>query len=173
MIKHEYYGRPLNSLPDECFDQPFEGLSGALPAAVLAAVDTVPCEADEPWFLGYTFSGGHGCDKYCAAVLSLPLRPDIYKVVSVIADGDFTEEYLGYFNALPLTDRQLVLSDYCAYLESAGLSCSQDNLAYFSQDLYPLDATKENLERLSADEKHAVQVCQGDDKVIFIIGPCV
>lgn len=172
MIKHEYHGRLLDSLPDECFDLPFEGRSGTLPAVVLAAVDTVPSAEGEPWFLASTFCGGHRCDVFCAAVLSVPVRPDIKNTIGAIADGEFTDEYLGYFNLLPSTDRQAILNDYCVYLESAGLSCSHDNLAYFCQDLYPLDAAEENLKRLSADAGFAVRACQADDRVIFIAGPC-
>lgn len=71
-------------------------------------------------------------------------------MVRGIAGSAFTDEYLGYFESLPEAERRSILSEYSRYLGAAGLTCSEENLSLFSQDLYPLDATPENLHRLSS-----------------------
>lgn len=92
-------------------------------------------------------------------------------MVRGIADAAFTDEYLEYFESLPETERRSILSDYSRYLGAAGLTCSEENLSLFSQDLYPLDATPANLHRLSSSASEAEpEICR-DGLVMFIIGP--
>ncbi|EBN7970269.1 hypothetical protein RSL75_004290 [Salmonella enterica] len=92
-------------------------------------------------------------------------------VVRGIAGSAFTDEYLGYFESLPEAERRSILSDYSRYLGAAGLTCSEDNLSLFSQDLYPLDATPANLHRLSSFASEAELESCRDGLVMFIIGP--
>ncbi|ECJ6126317.1 hypothetical protein QDX92_002200 [Salmonella enterica] len=92
-------------------------------------------------------------------------------VVRWIADSAFTEEYLGYFESLPEAERRSILSDYSRYLGAADLTCGEENLSLFSQDLYPLDATPTNLHRLSSSAIEAEPEGCRDGLVIFIIGP--
>ncbi|EDI0449391.1 hypothetical protein CC757_23495 [Salmonella enterica subsp. enterica serovar Newport] len=104
-------------------------------------------------------------------MLQLDIRQDMADVVRGIAGSAFTDEYLGYFESLPEAERRFILSDYSRYLGAAGLTCSEENLSLFSQDLYPLDATPENLHRLSCSACEAELECCRDGLVMFIIGP--
>ncbi|EAV4528680.1 hypothetical protein CSM15_003345 [Salmonella enterica subsp. diarizonae] len=92
-------------------------------------------------------------------------------VVRGIAGTAFTDEYLGYFESLPDEERRSILTDYSRYLGAAGLTCSEDNLSLFSQDLYPLDATPANLHRLTSSAIEGESESCRDGLVMFIIGP--
>ncbi|MBW5275997.1 hypothetical protein [Citrobacter sp. On28M] len=92
-------------------------------------------------------------------------------VVRGIADSAFTDEYLGYFESQPEAERRSILSEYSRYLGAAGLTCSEDNLKLFSQDLYRLDATPANLDRLPSSACEAEPGSCRDGLVMFIIGP--
>lgn len=90
-----------------------------------------------------------------------------------IGGSAFTDEYLGYFDSLPEAECRSILSDYSRYLgaAAAGLTCSEENLSLFSQDLYPLDATSANLHRLSSSAVEGEPESCRDGLVMFIIGP--
>ncbi|EEB6818197.1 hypothetical protein FVW76_21305 [Salmonella enterica] len=160
----------LADIPAEYFDEPFETWTGKLPALVLASTRTVPVSPHGQWRLASASCGGHREDIFQAAVLQLDICQEMADVVRGIAGSAFTDEYLGYFESLPEADRRFILSDYSRYLGTAGLTCSEENLSLFSQDLYPLDATPENLHRLSCSACEAeLESCRG--LVMFIIGP--
>ena len=103
--------------------------------------------------------------------VQLDIRPDMADVVRGIAGTAFTDEYLGYFESLPDEERRSILTDYSRYLGAAGLTCSEENLSLFSQDLYPLDATPANLHRLSSSAIEGESESCRDGLVMFIIGP--
>jgi hypothetical protein len=111
----------LADIPAEYFDEPFETWTGKLLALALASTRTVPVSPHGQWRLASASCGGHREDIFPAAVLQLDIRPDIADVVRGIAGSAFTDEYLRYLGA-------------------AGLTCSEENLSLFSQDLYPQDA---------------------------------
>ncbi|MDJ8697346.1 hypothetical protein LD915_20930 [Salmonella enterica] len=160
----------LADIPAEYFDEPFETWTGKLPALVLASTRTVPVSPHGQWRLASASCGGHREDIFQAAVLQLDICQEMADVVRGIAGSAFTDEYLGYFESLPEADRRFILSDYSRYLGTAGLTCSEENVSLFSQDLYPLDATPENLHRLSCSACEAeLESCRG--LVMFIIGP--
>ncbi|MIY24027.1 hypothetical protein CC662_24345 [Salmonella enterica subsp. enterica] len=161
----------IADIPAEYFDEPFETWTGKLPALVLASTCTVPISPHGQWRLASASCGGHREDIFQAAVLQLDIRQDMADVVRGIAGSAFTDEYLGYFESLPEAERRFILSDYSRYLGAAGLTCSEENLSLFSQDLYPLDATPENLHRLSCSACEAELECCRDGLVMFIIGP--
>ncbi|EAB2296901.1 hypothetical protein EOI67_22670 [Salmonella enterica] len=161
----------IADIPAEYFDEPFETWTGKLPALVLASTCTVPVSPHGQWRLASASCGGHREDIFQAAVLQLDIRQDMADVVRGIAGSAFTDEYLGYFESLPEAERRFILSDYSRYLGAAGLTCSEENLSLFSQDLYPLDATPENLHRLSCSACEAELESCRDGLVMFIIGP--
>ncbi|EDV8900934.1 hypothetical protein BGD62_003551 [Salmonella enterica] len=164
-------GMALSDIPAEYFDEPFETWTGKLPALVLASIRTVPVSLHVQWRLASASCGGHREDIFPAAVLQLDIRQEMADQVRGIADAAFTDEYLGYFESLPEAERRSILSDYSRFLESAGLTCSEDNLSLFSQDLYPLDATPANLHRLSSSASEVELESCRDGLVMFIIGP--
>ncbi|ENR4353212.1 hypothetical protein ACEVCE_004727 [Salmonella enterica] len=164
-------GMALADIPAEYFDEPFETWTGKLPALVLASIRTVPVSLHVQWRLASASCGGHREDIFPAAVLQLDIRQEMADVVRGIADAAFTDEYLGYFESLPEAERRSILSDYSRYLGAAGLTCSEENLSLFSQDLYPLDATPTNLHRLSSSASEAELESCRDGLVMFIIGP--
>ncbi|EBC2122381.1 hypothetical protein VYS61_004630 [Salmonella enterica] len=164
-------GMALADIPAEYFDEPFETWTGKLPALVLASIRTVPVSLHVQWRLASASCGGHREDIFPAAVLQLDIRQEMADVVRGIADAAFTDEYLGYFESLPEAERLSILSDYSRYLGAAGLTCSEENLSLFSQDLYPLDATPTNLHRLSSSASEAEPESCRDGLVMFIIGP--
>ncbi|EBN6656562.1 hypothetical protein DXM49_23405 [Salmonella enterica] len=160
----------IADIPAEYFDEPFETWTGKLPALVLASHRTVPVSPQGQWRLASASCGGHREDIFQSAVLQLDICQEMADVVRGIAGSAFSDEYLGYFESLPEADRRSILSDYSRYLGAAGLTCSEENLSLFSQDLYPLDATPENLHRLSCSACEAeLESCRG--LVMFIIGP--
>ncbi|EBC0149166.1 hypothetical protein KG136_002700 [Salmonella enterica subsp. enterica serovar Braenderup] len=161
----------IADIPAEYFDEPFETWKGKLPALVLASTRTVPVSPHGQWRLASASCGGHREDIFQAAVLQLDICQEMADVVRGIAGSAFTDEYLGYFESLPEADRRSILSDYSRYLGAAGLTCSEVNLSLFSQDLYPLDATPENLNRLSCSACEAELESCRDGLVMFIIGP--
>ncbi|ECC3553937.1 hypothetical protein AU825_16990 [Salmonella enterica subsp. salamae] len=161
----------IADIPAEYFDEPFETWTGKLPALVLASTRTVPVSPHGQWRLASASCGGHREDIFPAAVLRLDIRQDKADVVRGIARSAFTDEYLGYFESLPEAERRSILSDYSWYLGAAGLTCSEENLSLFSQDLYPLDATPANVHSLSSSAIEAELESCRDGLVMFIIGP--
>ncbi|EJS8562301.1 hypothetical protein NWI70_004253 [Salmonella enterica] len=171
MTVSTWSGMALADIPAEYFDEPFETWTGKLPALVLASTRTVPVSPHGQWRLASASCCGHQEDIFPAAVLQLDIRQDMADVVRGIAGSAFTDEYLGYFESLPEAERRSILSDYSRYLGAAGLTCSEENLSLFSQDLYPLDATTPNLHRLSSFAIEAEPESCRNGLVLFIIGP--
>ncbi|ECG6700191.1 hypothetical protein E2Z84_00970 [Salmonella enterica subsp. enterica serovar Kisangani] len=171
MTVSKWDGMALADIPAEYFEEPFETWTGKLPALVLASIRTVPVSTHGQWRLASAFCGGHREDIFQAAVLQLDICQKMGDMVRGIANSAFTDEYLGYFESLPEAERLSILSEYSRYLGAAGLTCSEENLSLFSQDLYPLDATPENLHRLSCSACEAELESCCDGLVMFIIGP--
>ncbi|ECF4139097.1 hypothetical protein E6O88_15860 [Salmonella enterica subsp. enterica serovar Bareilly] len=171
MTVSTWSGMALADIPAEYFDEPFETWTGKLPALVLASTRTVPVSPHGQWRLASASCGGHREDIFPAAVLQLDIRQDMADVVRGIAGSAFTDEYLGYFESLPEAERRSILSEYSRYLGAAGLTCSEENQLLFSEDLYPLDATPENLHRLSSSTVEGEPESCRDGLVMFIIGP--
>ncbi|EEX1006221.1 hypothetical protein D3981_004201 [Escherichia coli] len=171
MIEERFHGKALSDIPPEYFDEPFETWTGKLPALVIASTCTVPVNINSKWRLASTFYGGHREEIFCAAVLQLDISQEMADVVRYIADSDFTAEYLGYFESLPEADHRSILLEYSRYLESVGLTCSEVNLKLFSENLYPLDASSENLHRLSFSDNESIPDSGDVNLVMFIIGP--
>lgn len=171
MTVSTWSGMAIADIPAEYFDEPFETWTRKLPILVLASTRTVPVSPHGQWRLASASCGGHREDIFPAAVLQLDIRQDMEGVVRRIAGSAFTDEYLGYFESLPEAERWSILSDYSRYLGAAGLTCSEENLSLFSQDLYPLDATLANLHRLSSSAIEGEPESCRDGLVMFIIGP--
>ncbi|EAY2078478.1 hypothetical protein C1C24_21930 [Salmonella enterica subsp. enterica serovar Newport] len=171
MTVSSWDGMALADIPAEYFEEPFETWTGKLPALVLVSTRTVPVSPNRQWRLASASCGGHREDIFPAAVLQLDICQEMAGVVRGIADSFFTDEYLGYFESLPEAERRSILSDYSRHLAAAGLTCNEENLKLFSQDLYPLDATPTNLHSLSSSASEAEpEICR-DGLVMFIIGP--
>ncbi|EMZ3473645.1 TPA: hypothetical protein ACTDLJ_004412 [Salmonella enterica subsp. enterica serovar Newport] len=92
----------LADIPAEYFDEPFETWTGKLPALMLASTRTVPVSPHGQWRLVSVSCGEHWEDTFQAAVLQLDICQDMEDVVRGIAGSAFTDEYLGYFESLPL-----------------------------------------------------------------------
>lgn len=111
-------------------------------------------------------------DIFYAAVRELVIRSDIISVVRSIADENFTSEHMGYFERLTSDEKEVVFSDYLRTLAEGGLTCTEKNLVKLTQDLYPIDATPDNIRKLSTD-RDALNELHIDGMVLFITGPAL
>ena len=100
------------------------------------------------------------------------IRSDIISVVRSIADENFTSEHMGYFERLTSDEKEVVFSDYLRTLAEGGLTCTEKNLVKLAQDLYPIDATPDNIRKLSTD-RDALNELHIDGMVLFITGPAL
>ena len=107
-----------------------------------------------------------------APVRELVIRSDIISVVRSIADENFTSEHMGYFERLTSDEKEVVFSDYLRTLAEGGLTCTEKNLVKLTQDLYPIDATPDNIRKLSTD-RDALNELHIDGMVLFITGPAL
>ena len=57
---------------------------------------------------------------------------------------------MGYFERLTSDEKKSCLVITCALAEG-GLTCTEKNLVKLTQDLYPIDATPDNIRKLSTD----------------------
>jgi hypothetical protein len=105
-------------------------------------------------------------------VRELVIRSDIISVVRSIADENFTSEHMGYFERLTSDEKEVVFSDYLRTLAEGGLTCTEKNLVKLTQDLYPIDATPDNIRKLSTD-RDALNELHIDGMVLFITGPAL
>ncbi|EAS0050630.1 hypothetical protein C7P29_23880 [Salmonella enterica subsp. enterica serovar Agona] len=171
MVEARYQGKPVSSLPEEAFA---EGLSrsGLSPVLLLASPTTVPVTTDERWWLAKENVSGHYGRIFYAAVRELVIRSDIISVVRSIADENFTSEHMGYFERLTSDEKEVVYSDYLRTLAEGGLTCTEKNLVKLTQDLYPIDATPDNIRKLSTD-RDALNELHIDGMVLFITGPAL
>lgn len=169
MIDPLYYGKKMNEIPGDVFWYGFDP-DNRWPALVLASVDTVPTGSCEAWRLASEDCGGFSCDSRYAAVLTLSIRPEMARYLETVVDEEFSPEPLDYLNVMDVGKVAAVKNGYLSSLQSAGLSCNQENLELLTQALYPVDATHENLMILSGDsiDLSRIEITKG--MVIFIVG---
>ncbi|EEC9486693.1 hypothetical protein ACP1ES_004665 [Escherichia coli] len=169
MIDTRFIGKSISGIPEDAFA---EGVSqsGLYPILVLASPTTVPIPADENWRLVKENVSGHYGRIFCSAVRELPIRPELLAAVRGIADECFTREHMGYFERLSVAEKEAVHNDYLRTLSAFGLTCSETNLGMLTQALYPVDASPDNLRKLSTDIGALVGLYI-DDFVLLIIGP--
>ncbi|WP_260836356.1 hypothetical protein, partial [Escherichia coli] len=115
---------------------------------------------------------GNGVQVIYGPVRELVIRSDIISVVRSIADENFTSEHMGYFERLTSDEKEVVFSDYLRTLAEGGLTCTEKNLVKLTQDLYPIDATPDNIRKLSTD-RDALNELHIDGMVLFITGPAL
>ncbi|HCP6548538.1 TPA: hypothetical protein ACNBIW_003810 [Escherichia coli] len=171
MIDLQYRGKAVSSIPKEAFACGFT-VTDSYPTLVLASVSIVPDTTDEQWRLAYEHTSGHYCNTVYCAVRELSIRSEVLAAVRGIADDCFTHENISYFETLPTESRETARLDYLQTLTGFGLTCSPVNLNRLTQTLYPLDATPENLRKLSGDIID-LHVCPTGDLVLFITGPWI
>ena len=169
MIETRLHGKPVSSISEDAFAEGFSQ-SGLYPVLVLASPTTVPPAADEHWRLVKENVSGHYGRIFCSAARELTIRPELLASVRGIADESFTREHMGYFERLSEAEKEAVYSDYLRTLSEIGLTCSAANLGMLTQDLYPVDASPDNLRRLSTDTG-ALAGLHIDDLVLLITGP--
>ncbi|EAA7946834.1 TPA: hypothetical protein I8385_004062 [Citrobacter freundii] len=171
MIEARYQGKPINSIPEVAFA---EGLSrsGLSPVLLLASPTTVPVTTDERWWLAKENVSGHYGRIFYAAVRELVIRSEILSAVGSISDENFTSEHMGYFERLTSDEKEVVFSDYLRTLAECSLTCTANNLVKLTQDLYPIDATPDNIRKLSTD-RDALNELHIDGMVLFITGPAL
>ncbi|EEH9738602.1 hypothetical protein [Enterobacter hormaechei] len=171
MIDARYQGKPINSIPEVAFA---EGLSrsGLSPVLLLASPTTVPVTTDERWWLAKENVSGHYGRIFYAAVRELVIRSEILSAVGSISDENFTSEHMGYFERLRSDEKEVVFSDYLRTLAECGLTCTANNLVKLTQDLYPIDATPDNIRKLSTD-RDALNELHIDGMVLFITDPAL
>ncbi|EOS1664223.1 hypothetical protein ERU82_RS21070 [Escherichia coli] len=171
MIDAHYQGKPINSIPEVAFA---EGLSrsGLSPVLLLASPTTVPVTTDERWWLAKENVSGHYGRIFYAAVRELVIRSEILSAVGSISDENFTSEHMGYFERLRSDEKEVVFSDYLRTLAECGLTCTANNLVKLTQDLYPIDATPDNIRKLSTD-RDALNELHIDGMVLFITDPAL
>lgn len=171
MIEQCFRGEAISSIPEDAFT---DGISqsGINPALVLASPKMVPGYADERWRLVKQDVSGHSGRTFFSAVRELPIRPEMLPAVRGIADESFTLEHMGYFEWLSASDKEVVYSDYLRTLIACDLTCSATNLCMLTQDLYPVDASLENLRKLSTNSD-AFTGQHADGLVMLITGPVI
>ncbi|ELE2573173.1 hypothetical protein RDE56_004451 [Salmonella enterica] len=169
MIDARFLGKPVSSIPEDAFAEGFTQ-SGLYPVLVLASPATVPSTADEHWRLVKENVSGHYGRIFCSAVRELSIRPELLAAVRGIADESFTREHMGYFERLSEAEKEAVHNDYLRTLSEFGLTCSATNLGMLTQDLYPVDASPDNLRKLSTDTS-ALAGLHIDGLVLIITGP--
>ncbi len=79
--------------------------------------------------------------------------------------------HMGYFERLTSDEKEVVFSDYLRTLAEGGLTCTEKNLVKLTQDLYPIDATPDNIRKLSTD-RDALNELHIDGMVLFYYRPC-
>lgn len=169
MLEARFQGKPINSTPEDAFT---EGLSrsGLSPVLLLASPTTVPVTLDERWWLVKENVSGHYGRNFYAAVRELVIRPEMLSAVSSITDENFTSEHMGYFERLTSDEKEAVFSDYLRTLSEYGLTCSAENLGELTQDLYPIDASPNNIKKLS-NNREALNELHINGLLIFITAP--
>ncbi|EOC0011691.1 hypothetical protein ACI0X9_003378 [Cronobacter turicensis] len=171
MLETRFQGKPVNSIPEDAFA---EGLSrsGLSPVLLLASPAIVPVTDDERWCLVKENVSGHYGRIFYAAVRELAIRPEILPAVRGIADESFTLEHMGYFERLTSENKEVVYNEYLITLAECGLTCSPKNLCELTQDLYPIDATPDNMRKLTS-ESEALTKIYSNSLVLFISGPAL
>ncbi|HDS2526727.1 hypothetical protein [Klebsiella pneumoniae] len=169
MIEPGQHGKNLQDIPEQCFDYGFDR-EDRWPGLVLASTVTVPNGNTDGWRLATQSCGGFSCDEFQAAVLPLPVRPEMLRFLETVAEEEFSPAPLDYFNMMDAADAAAVKKGYLSCLHRAGLSCSEHNLSLLTQALYPVDATAENMKILvgNCTELAAMKVPGG--LTIFIVG---
>ncbi|MGB3251630.1 hypothetical protein [Buttiauxella gaviniae] len=171
MIETRFRGKPVSSIPEEAFTSGFT-ITDCYPTLVLASVDTVPTLADEHWRLAYEQASGHYCNTFFFAVRELTIRPELMAAVRGIADDAYTLENMAYFESLSFERKEAARNDYLNNLGNCGLTCSAHYLSQLTQTLYPVDATPDNLRKLSA-ENIDLTALPADGLVLFVTGPWI
>ncbi|MND27433.1 hypothetical protein D3C80_178990 [compost metagenome] len=169
MIDPRYYGKNVKDIPGDAFCYGFDPDERS-PALVLASVETVPAGSNGAWRLATENCGGFSCESRDAAVLPLPVRPEMVDFMGKVADEEFSTEPLDYLGMMAPDKVIAVKKGYLSSLHSVGLSCNQDNLELLTQALYPVDATPENVLILSGDSIDLSKVEVPKGLVIFIVG---
>ncbi|OCJ37342.1 hypothetical protein [Serratia sp. 14-2641] len=169
MIDDRFLGVPFKSIPDRYFHYGFEQ-QDRYPGLVLASLNTVPLNVGHEWILASNECGGFSCNSCEAAILSLLIRPEALSILENIANEKFSPEPLDYFNIKNEPMTNTVIEGYRDYLRQVGLTCNDDNLNLLTQALYPVDATRANLQLLSDGKVDLEQFTGNGDLVIYIVG---
>lgn len=169
MIDPRYHGKKIEEIPDAAFWPGFDP-EERWPALALASLVTVPAGNTEGWLLASESCGGFSCNSCEAAVLPLPVHPEILGFLETVAEEAFSPEPLDYLNMFDAGKVAAVRNGYLSALQSAGLSCNAANLDLFTQALYPVDATPENLRLLTGTDIDLSVTGVSGELVIFIVG---
>ncbi|HBM3184923.1 TPA: hypothetical protein LVM22_001188 [Klebsiella oxytoca] len=162
-----YKGMNIGDIPENEFMEGFDP-DERYPALVLASVLRVPADADNNWRLATEDCGGFACYTLDAAVLPLSIKPEMQNVLADIVDEKFSDSDLDYYSVMMSPEERLqVQNNYLECLQAAGLTCDSEYITLLQQALYPVDATPENIQRLTTDN---IGVQLTNELVLFIVG---
>ncbi|MFW2618263.1 hypothetical protein ACN2AY_26780, partial [Klebsiella pneumoniae] len=88
MIAPGQHGKNLRDIPEQCFDYGFDR-EDRWPGLVLASTVTVPNGNTDGWRLATQSCGGFSCNEFQAAVLPLPVRPEMLRFLETVAEEEF------------------------------------------------------------------------------------
>lgn len=173
MIEQQYFGKLIHQVPDDAFSIGFDDSSlrdQRFPALVLATTERVPASGAE-WFLAIQDCGGISCNSLSAAILPLEIKPSIRQALTGIVEENFAgQRSLDQFALAPDSERVAVKEQYLAALREIGITCSEELLNKLTQALYPVDATRSNLQALTTTEVDIESLYGTKDLVIYIVG---
>ncbi|MGR7074067.1 hypothetical protein ACU62W_24740 [Klebsiella aerogenes] len=116
MIAPGQHGKNLRDIPEQCFDYGFDR-EDRWPGLVLASTVTVPNGNTDGWRLATQSCGGFSCNEFQAAVLPLPVRPEMLRFLESVAEEEFSPAPLDYFNMMDATAENMkVLAGNCTEL---------------------------------------------------------
>ncbi len=107
MIAPGQHGKNLRDIPEQCFDYGFDR-EDRWPGLVLASTVTVPNGNTDGWRLATQSCGGFSCNEFQAAVLPLPVRPEMRRFLETVAEEEFSPAPLDYFNMMDAADAAAV-----------------------------------------------------------------
>lgn len=114
MIAPGQHGKNLRDIPEQCFDYGFDR-EDRWPGLVLASTVTVPNGNTDGWRLATQSCGGFSCNEFQAAVLPLPVRPEMLRFLETVAEEEFSPAPLDYFNMMDAADAAAVKKGYPSF----------------------------------------------------------
>lgn len=168
MIDRQWRGHAIKDIPAEHFKRGFDP-EGRHPGLVLALTDFVPEGINDEWFLSEQQCSGFTNISRRAAVRMLSLRREIEISARDISDATFIEPALGKPCAMSEAQKHEIQQRYLTHLKGMALTCRPERLVNLAQTLSPLDATPENLHRLSPCIVDLNAYTEAADLILFLV----
>lgn len=169
MIDCKFHGQRIKNISFKNFTYGFEE-QDRYPGLVLASLNTVPLNVSDDWILATNDCGGMSCNSCEAAILELTIRTEMLPFLEYIAGERFSPKPLDYFSMMDESMTETVREGYRGYLRQVGLTCNDENINLLTQALYPIDATADNVLKLSDQQVDISNVNVKNGLVLFIVG---